>query len=165
MASPDQLKSRTDGEQKLAPSVFTLPKGGGTIRGMGEKFATNPVTGTAAMSVPIALSPARSGFAPQLSLNYESGSGNGPFGFGWSLSLPAITRKTDKGLPQYWDREESDVFILFGAEDLVPVLVEANGAWQREALPSRLLNGETYRVERYRPRIEGLFARVERWTN
>ena len=73
------------------------------------------------MSVPIATSPGRSGFGPQLSLSYDSGAGNGPFGFGWSLSLPSITRKTDKGLPQYRDAEESDVFILSGAEDLVPV--------------------------------------------
>ena len=82
------------------PSI-SLPKGGGAIRGIGEKFAANPVTGTGSMSVPIATSPGRSGFGPQLSLSYDSGAGNGPFGFGWSLSLPSITRKTDKGLPQY----------------------------------------------------------------
>jgi RHS repeat-associated protein len=145
--------------------AISLPKGGGAIRGMGEKFAANPVTGTGTLTVPLATSPGRSGFGPQLSLYYDSGSGNGPFGFGWSLSLPAITRKTDKGLPRYWDSEESDVFILSGAEDLVPVLAEANGDWQREALPTRVVGGENYRVQRYRPRIEGLFARVERWTN
>ena len=33
----------------------------------------------------------------------------------------SITRKTDKGLPGYEDADESDVFILSGAEDLVPV--------------------------------------------
>src|SRR5215469_15363369 len=102
--------------------TISLPKGGGAIRGMGEKFAANPVTGTASMTVPIATSPGRSGFGPQLTLSYDSGAGNGPFGFGWSLSLPSITRKTDKGLPQYRDSEESDIFILSGAEDLVPVL-------------------------------------------
>ena len=32
-----------------------------------------------------------------------------------------MTRKTDKGLPQYLDAVNSDVFILSGAEDLVPV--------------------------------------------
>src|SRR5262245_5731689 len=104
-----------------APAI-TLPKGGGAIRGIGEKFAANPVTGTGSLSVPIAASPGRSGFGPQLSLSYDSGAGNGPFGFGWNLSLPSITRKTDKGLPQYRDTEESDVFILSGAEDLVPAL-------------------------------------------
>src|SRR6266404_5872389 len=101
------------------PSI-SLPKGGGAIRGIGEKFAANPVTGTGSMTVPIATSPGRSGFGPQLSLSYDSGGGNGPFGFGWSLSLPSITRKTDKGLPKYQDSNESDVFILSGAEDLVP---------------------------------------------
>src|SRR5258707_8082716 len=84
------------------PSI-SLPKGGGAIRGMGEKFAANPVTGTGSMTVPIATSPGRSGFGLQLALSYDSGAGNGPFGFGWTLSLPAITRKTDKGLPQFFD--------------------------------------------------------------
>ena len=74
------------------------------------------------MTIPIATSPARQGFGPQLALSYDSGSGSGPFGLGWSPSLPRITRKTDKGLPTYQDSEESDVFILSGAEDLVPVV-------------------------------------------
>jgi hypothetical protein len=137
------------GEQKpfSAPSI-TLPKGGGAIRGMGEKFAANPVTGTGSMTVPIAASPGRSGFGPQLSLSYDSGSGNGPFGFGWSLSIPAITRKTDKGLPRYRDAEESDVYLLSGAEDLVPVL-EPDGAGMKTA-------GGLHHPP-LPPRIEGLF--------
>ncbi len=144
--------------QISAPAI-SLSKGGGAIRGIGEKFAANPVTGTGSMSVPIATSPGRSGFGPQLSLSYDSGAGNGPFGLGWSLSLPSITRKTDKGLPKYHDTDESDVFILSGAEDLVPVL-NPNG--------SRYTDTTTvpgYEIRRYRPRIEGLFARIERWTN
>jgi len=115
-ASASEIKSNNK------PSI-SLPKGGGAIRGIGEKFAANPVTGTGSMTVPIAVSPGRSGFGPQLSLSYDSGSGNGPFGLGWNLSLPSITRKTDKGLPKYQDADNSDEFILSGAEDLVPVLV------------------------------------------
>src|SRR2546422_5324039 len=118
----------TQTPQMLAPTI-SLPKGGGAIRGIGEKFAANPVTGTGSLTVPIYTSPGRSGFGPQLSLFYDSGTGNGPFGFGWSLALPSLTRKTDKGLPQYADTEESDIFILSGAEDLVPLLVENNGQW------------------------------------
>src|SRR5439155_8291342 len=53
---------------------------------------------------------------------------------------------------------DSDVFILSGAEDLVPV-------WTHEALLPRTVNGATYRIRRYRPRVEGLFAVIERWTN
>src|SRR5512134_3966643 len=121
----------------VSPPTVVLPKGGGAIRGMGEKFASNPITGTGSMSVPLPTSPGRSGFGPQLSLSYDSGAGNGPFGFGWSLSLPSITRKTDKGLPRYQDATESDVFILSGAEDLVPVLVDSGGQWQPEQLPTR----------------------------
>ncbi len=140
----------------VLPSI-TVPKGGGAIRGMGEKFAANPVTGTGSMTVPIRTSPGRSGFGPQLSLSYDSGAGNGPFGFGWSLSLPSITRKTGKGLPSYDDAVESDEYILSGAEDLVPVLKDDGQRWSDEV--------DGFRVHRYRPRIEGLFARIERWTH
>jgi RHS repeat-associated protein len=145
----------TDKSYYTPPPAVSLPKGGGAIKGMGEKFAANPVTGTGSMSIPIASSPSRSGFGPQLSLSYDSGAGNGIFGLGWNLSLPSITRKTDKGLPRYWDLEESDIFILSGAEDLVPVL--KNGA-----IDETLRDG--YQIRKYRPRIEGLFARIERWT-
>jgi hypothetical protein len=147
-----------NGGQPSAPAV-SLPKGGGAIRGMGEKFAANPATGTGSLSVPIYTSPGRAGFGPRLSLSYDSGAGNGPFGLGWSLSLPSVTRKTDKGLPKYQDAEESDIFILSGAEDLVPVL-RPDGSWFEDATTA-----PGYKIHRYRPRIEGVFARIERWTN
>jgi RHS repeat-associated protein len=144
---------------------LSLPKGGGAIRGIGEKFGANPVTGTGSLTVPIFVSPGRSGFGPQFALSYNSGSGNSPFGFGWSLSLPSITRKTDKGLPQYEDATESDVFILSGAEDLMPELSQSAGQWTRDPATPRSLYGQQYGIHRYRPRVEGLFARIERWIN
>lgn len=148
----------------LTPEI-TPPKGGGAINGMGEKFAANPVSGTGSMSVPIATSPGRAGFGPQLSISYNSGAANGPFGFGWDLSLPAISRKTDKGLPRYRDAEESDTFILSGSEDLIPALVRVENDWVRDVLPPRTVHGHAYTIHRYRPRVEGLFARIERWVN
>lgn len=160
----DQASAGAAQPSPLAPPSLSLPKGGGAIRGIGEKFAANPVTGTASLSIPIYTSPGRSGFGPQLALAYDSGAGNGPFGFGWTLSLPSITRKTEKGLPRYRDADESDVFILSGAEDLVPVLAEVCGQWQRAPL-MRMVDGTEYCIQRYRPRVEGLFARIERWTN
>src|SRR3989440_11156269 len=125
------LPSRESSNTNRHPlPTISLPKGGGAIRSIGETFAANPVTGTGSMTVPIATSPGRSGFGPQLALSYDSGAGNGPFGFGWSLSLPAITRKTDKGLPRYDDANDSDVFLLSGAEDLVPVFrQDRDGSW------------------------------------
>ena len=57
---------KTDGGKTESNSIetpsITLPKGGGAISGIGEKFAANPVTGTGSMSVPIATSPGRAGF-------------------------------------------------------------------------------------------------------
>ena len=158
--SGDHKEGAAEKGKDVAASI-SLPKGGAAIKGIGEKFAANPVTGTGSLTVPIFTSPGRSGFSPQLSLSYDSGSGNGPFGFGWHLSVPAITRKTDKGLPRYQDDNESDVFILSGTEDLVPKFTEGGGLdnFQKE------LNGSAYSVQRYRPRIEGLFARIERWRN
>lgn len=175
MAKSAPEKSVDSGNTPLDPSrsmqapSLSLPKGGGAIKGIGEKFAANPVTGTGSLSVPIAVSPGRSGFGPQLSLSYDSGSGNGPFGIGWNLSLPAITRRTDKGLPQYRDADESDVFILSGAEDLVPVYkMNTDGSWAHDPQGNLIRDEEPragYLVKRYRPRVEGLFARIERWTH
>lgn len=160
----DSQLSPGDQFQTTAPSL-SLPKGGGAIRGIGEKFAANPVTGTGSLNVPIATSPGRSGFGPQLGLSYDSGAGNGSFGIGWSLPLPAITKKTDKGLPQY---RESDVFTLSGSEDLVSVLKKnPDGTWARDQRGNLVDDEESrngYLIRRYRPRIEGLFARIERWT-
>ncbi|MGC2301657.1 MAG: SpvB/TcaC N-terminal domain-containing protein [Acidobacteriaceae bacterium] len=146
------------------PSL-NLPRGGGAIRGIGETFHADAMTGVGTLTVPVYASPGRSSFDPRLTLTYNSGSGNGPFGFGWNISLPHITRKTDKGLPQYQDAEESGIFILSGAEDLMPALVESGGNWSRDVIPSRSLYGNTYSVHRYRPRVESQFARIERWAN
>jgi hypothetical protein len=172
MQSPERDTNAPTGNAFSSPPTISLPKGGGAIRGIDEKFAAHPVTSTGSMTVPIATSPGRSGFGPQLAPSCESGAGNGPFGFGWSLSLPSITRKTDEGLPQYRDAEELDVYILSGAEDLVPQFKkDATGKWLLEDGKyiffdePRTVDGVTYSVRHYQPRIEGLFARIERWMN
>jgi RHS repeat-associated protein len=142
-----------------------LPKGGGAIKGIEEKFQVNAVSGTSSFSIPIPLSPSRQGFAPDIGLSYNSGNGNSPFGIGWNLGLANITRKTTKKLPEYKDEEESDTFIYSGLEDLVPKLTEQmDGTWERES--STRTEGLTdYLVSAYRPRIEGSFARIEKWKN
>ncbi|MCH9687287.1 MAG: hypothetical protein K0V04_37985 [Deltaproteobacteria bacterium] len=88
-------------------------------------------TGTGSLTIPVNTSPGRGGFGPQISLRYDSGAGNGPFGLGMSLSPPSISRRTDRGLPWYGDRDDSDDFQLTGAEDLVPVLVETASGWEK----------------------------------
>jgi hypothetical protein len=54
--------------------------------------------------------------------------------------VPGVSRDTAKAIPVYDD--EADVFLLSGAEQLVPLSSPAPG------------------VARYRPRTEGLFARI-----
>jgi hypothetical protein len=120
--------------------IISLPKGGGALRGIGEKFAPDLQTGTGNFSVPIELPPGRNGFQPQLALAYSTGNPNSAFGLGWGLTVPGIQRKTSKGVPRYDDARDS--FVLSGAEDLVRVPGGPPG------------------TTRYRPRTEGLFARI-----
>src|SRR3954468_20457567 len=94
-----------------APAI-TTPRGGGALRALGEKFAANPVTGTATLTLPIGTSPGRGGPEPALALVYDSAGGTGAYGAGWSLPLPQITRKTGLGVPRYDDACESDTFVL-----------------------------------------------------
>jgi len=119
--------------------IIALPQGGGAQHGIGEKFSPDLHTGTGNFTVPIAIPSGRNGFQPQLSLGYSTGNGNGAFGLGWGLSIPGVMRKTSEGVPRYDDTQ--DIFVLSGAEDLVPV----------EQLPG---------ITRYQPRTEGLFARL-----
>src|SRR4051812_22521334 len=94
--------------------IISLPRGGGALQGIGETFAPDLHTGTGNLSIPIAVPSGRNGFQPKLALAYSSGSGNGPFGLGWSLTIPSITRKTAKGVPRYRDQStevaQRDVF-------------------------------------------------------
>ncbi|SPB18557.1 FG-GAP/YD repeat-containing protein [Caballeronia novacaledonica] len=122
-----------------ASSVIVLPKGGGALHDIGEKFSPDLHTGTGNFTVPIAVPPGRNGLQPQLNLVYSTGHGNGPYGLGWNLEIPGVVRKTSRRVPRYDDSK--DVFILSGAEDLVQVSKDGATAF-------------------YRPRTEGLFAEI-----
>ncbi|WP_295720785.1 SpvB/TcaC N-terminal domain-containing protein [Mucilaginibacter sp.] len=150
------------------PTV-SLPKGGGAIKGIDEKFSVNAVNGTSSFSLPIPISGAR-GFMPSLTLSYNSGSGNGTFGLGWSLGLSSIRRKTEKGLPQYDDAIDSDTFTISEAEDLVAEYQkDIKGNWVKNGEGNFIVNefpspDKNFLIRRYKPRLEGLFSRIERWT-
>jgi hypothetical protein len=125
-------------------SVISLPKGGGAIAGLGESFSPDLATGTGRFSVPIPVPAGRRGLQPELALVHSASNGNSPWGLGWQLSLPGVSRKDSRRVPRYVDSGvDADVFVLAGFEDLVPVA----GSY-----PGRV---------RYRPRTEGSFARIE----
>lgn len=152
------------------PSVI-LPKSGGAVRKIDEKFEINPASGSCTLAIPITVSKARSASAsPSLSLSYNSGAGNGPFGLGWGISVPTITRKTDRGVPRYIDggNDESDVFVFSGSEDLVPRLKRDSSGLVlhvdgKPTIDEAVQDGHV--VRQYLPRIESAFSRIERWTN
>lgn len=131
--------AKSNNKSGVSPQVLSLPKGGGAIRGLGEKFQPDLHTGTGNFSIPLDLPPARNDFAPKLALSYSTGAGNGPFGLGWSVGISSVTRKTSSGIPIYDD--DQDTFILAGAEDLVETARSGTTIY-------------------YRPRTEGLFARI-----
>jgi hypothetical protein len=134
-------------------------KGGGAFRSINESFKVDSVNGTLSLSLPIHVSSTRQNFQPSLAVNYDSGSGNGPFGFGWSLSVPSVSRQTSKQIPTYDD--DKDVFIS-GAQELVPV-VDNIKADAKPAYSEKVHQG--FMVRYYRPRVETSRVRVERWTN
>lgn len=146
MTSPDERCQQWSKEYIMTktsePPVISLPSGGGALRGLGEKFVPDLQKGTGTLVLPITLPDGRNGFQPNLALTYSTGQGNGPFGMGWSLGVPRISRKTSHGIPRY---NAGDTFVLSGVDDLV-------------ALPK---TSSPVAVS-YRPRIEGAFARIER---
>jgi RHS repeat-associated protein len=168
----DEFYKTDGGKSQLntidVPSI-ELPKGGGAIKGIDEKLTVNAVNGTVAFTVALPFTPAR-GMSPGLSLSYNTGFGNSIFGLGWSLSLGSIKRKTNNGLPEYNDSIESDVFILTDSEDLVPefkkgkdgrFVTDKNGEY---CMHEKESSDGLFIIRYYKPRIEGLFARIERWS-
>jgi RHS repeat-associated protein len=107
----------------VSPNTISLPKGPGSIEGLGESFQPTLNTGTAKYALAIKLPSGAAGHQPSLALAYEGGGGNDPLGYGWSLSLPHIQRRTDKGIPTYGQSlgvQRPDTFITESREELVP---------------------------------------------
>lgn len=117
-------------------SKISLPSGPGSIEGLGDAFEPQLNSGTATYAVPVEAPPGVLGLQPDFALRYNGGSGNGPYGLGWSDGVMSIRRQTEKGLPTYGPRDG----FTFQGEELVAL---ADG---------------TYRVEN-----ESGFWRVRRW--
>ena len=170
-SSPQSLN--TEGGKSKSNTIempsISLPKGGGAIKGIDEKFTVNSANGTASFSIPLPVSAAR-GVSPALNLNYNSGAGNGIFGLGWSLSLSSIKRKTENGLPKYLDAADSDTLLFSEAEDLVPEFKKhPDGSFETDIKGDYVIHEKNSPdnlclIRYYKPRIEGIFARIERWT-
>jgi RHS repeat-associated protein len=138
--------------ENLAAQSVGLPAGGDMPTGLAGAFDPDEFTGAARFQLPIASSRAR-GLSPELALSYSSLDGQGPYGLGFSLTLPSVSRSTSLGVPRYDDR---DVFTLAGQGDLVPL----DGQVRAERA-----GAHAYTVTSYAPRLQEAFDVIERWTD
>jgi hypothetical protein len=77
--------------------------------GLAETPRAAAFTGAAVTSIPFELPPGRAGSTPRLQLQYSSGEGAGPYGYGWTLPIARVVRSTKNGVPRY---DGSDTFVL-----------------------------------------------------
>ena len=158
------IMSQPTGENKtgVGSTAISTPKGPGTIQGMGESFSAQPSTGIATFSVPFALPKARGAAQPSLSLGYSSSSGSGVAGVGWDVSVPFISRQTDRGTPSYKDQStwhaNQDRFVYNGGQELVPICDMPDGCTDK-LIPGELLPSWAGTWQYFRPRVEGSYLR------
>ncbi|RZA11683.1 MAG: toxin, partial [Proteobacteria bacterium] len=150
----------SDDTHNLQVNTPALPKGGAAIQGTGKGWGDIGSSGTASFEIALPISPAR-GYTPAMSLTYQSGAGNGPFGLGWGVHLGAVSQRTSHGVPGY---TVHDAVLGPDGQIWLPER-DAEGAIIRSSLAS--FNGlplpRAYTVTRHFPRVETRFDRIEHW--
>jgi RHS repeat-associated protein len=81
----------------------------GPFAGLAEPASAGNYRGTASVTIPIAVPPAKGNAVPTLALRYNSATGASPYGRGWSLPTASVRRSTKWGVPAY---DDSDTFVL-----------------------------------------------------
>ena len=98
---------KTEAAGDDSQSTVAAAGGGAPAPGSGSpndilRFQTDLFTGRFGYAFPIVVSPGRQGAQPNLALAYNSGTGNGWCGVGWSLEAGFIQRETKHGVPVKW---------------------------------------------------------------
>jgi RHS repeat-associated protein len=141
---PFHLDAAEQDKSGVGPNTISVPKGPGSIEGLGDAFQPSINNGTAKHAINFSLPQGPHSHPPALALLYEGGFGNGVAGFGWKLSARFIQRETEKGVPRYVDGpngidddhdgttdepDEVDKFVSDSKEELIAV---ANGDYFAE---------------------------------
>ncbi|QQR88711.1 MAG: VCBS repeat-containing protein [Myxococcales bacterium] len=135
------LSASAQDRSGVRPAVMSVPSGPGSIEGLGEAFEPQLQAGSSTYGIDIDVPPGVAGFEPEVTLQYSSGTGYDVLGLGWSLSMPAVERSTDRRLPTY---TVEDRWVLSGM----------GGKGSEELVQ---MSDGSYRFE-----IEGAFARGRR---
>ena len=105
-------------------------------------------TGLANLRYPLDLPPGRQRMQPDLKVTYASAPTNGWLGLGWDLRVPSVEVDTRFGVPRYDASNETETYLLDGAQ-LAPV---ANRLAPAARLSERV----------FTQRVEGAFHRIIR---
>ena len=147
--------------------------GSAGVRTLGDAFQPNLAMGGGTFRVPIDLPSGPAGLTPKVELTYDTAAGNGPFGLGWNLSLPFISRRRPR---PFATEEEPEYAIAGGAPlvpttdgDFVPSVAERaqrfqfdGSAWQSRTLELAELHFGSSADSRVEAEV-GATVRTERW--
>ncbi len=132
---------------------------GGSITAMETTPNHAGPTGDMQFSIPLPVSKGR-GFAPGLTLQYQSSQGNGAFGVGWQLPLLSIYLYTKHGVPAY---DGQDRYVGPQGQVLEP---ERDGSGEIVVTTTKQFGDKTiaaHNVVRYQSRVSHGYERYERW--
>ncbi|MFN8643364.1 MAG: SpvB/TcaC N-terminal domain-containing protein [Candidatus Binatia bacterium] len=118
-------------------------EGSTAFTGLAQAPQANLFTGSLATAIPVDVPPGRGSMTPQLTLQYSSGGGPGPFGYGWDLPLGRIERSSTWGTPRC-SGAHTDDFVLVLPTGSAELVAESAGS------------------SFYRPRVEEAWVRAEK---
>lgn len=146
----------------VQPNAVNLPAQAGSVKAIADGFEADLSSGGGAYSIPLEMMRQSTETTVNISLDYESGGGNGMVGFGWSLGFGwaselggVLQRRTEHTLPRYVDGpngidddgdgtvdepDEVDTFVSEGGNLLVPL---GDGYYLAQVL------GANFRFSRY----------------
>ena len=142
-AKPAALAA-TSNAVAAASTTTAASSGGISTNVQSASVQVEPFSGSAGLSIPIAVPPGRAGIQPNLALEYSSSNRQlGNAGVGWNLDLGSIQISSKKGVPKY---DGTDIFTM-----------EQAGATQ-DLVADPSTSG-LYHME-----VEGAFARIQYFT-
>jgi RHS repeat-associated protein len=107
------------GMLSVCVSVGWAEEGGSSTALSSLSAQADPYSGSLNFSIPVQMPPGRGGMAPSVSVNYNSSTGSGDAGVGWSLNTGAISRVAKHGLFSYDERDHYVLLQNGSAQELV----------------------------------------------